>query len=217
MGFYFQDDFWEGVQYLPENQKKDYVFGIVSYYFTLEEPDLKREAMGQFVGVRSRVRSARLEADKKKKQRDKSRTSNGTNSGTNPGQTAGQNADNSRTNSGTCLNKDGEGELEGTSNEVPDINSAERIPYTTIIEYLNQKTGKSYRASSANSKSHIKARWNEGFRLEDFKAVIDAKVKDWAKDPKMDKYLRPQTLFGSKFEAYLNEKPRGGNSYAKYD
>ena len=40
---------------------------------------------------------------------------------------------------------------------------------------------------------------------DDFKKVIDVKSLEWNKDPKMCKYLRPETLFGNKFEGYLNE------------
>lgn len=53
---------------------------------------------------------------------------------------------------------------------------------------------------------HIHARWEDGFRLEDFKMVISKKSKGWKDDPEMSKYLRPSTLFGTKFESYLNEK-----------
>ena len=47
---------------------------------------------------------------------------------------------------------------------------------------------------------------SEGFTVEDFKTVIHKKAKQWMDDPKMIKFLRPETLFGSKFEGYLNEK-----------
>ena len=57
------------------------------------------------------------------------------------------------------------------------------------------------------NKTLIKARWSEGFRLDDFKHVIDTTVKDWS-GTKYEKYLRPETLFGSKFEGYLNQAPR---------
>ena len=52
----------------------------------------------------------------------------------------------------------------------------------------------------------IKARFNEGFTLDDFKKVIDIKVKEWLDDKRMCQYLRPETLFGNKFEGYLNQK-----------
>ena len=54
----------------------------------------------------------------------------------------------------------------------------------------------------------IKARLNEGFKLEDFKIVIDNKCSEWLNDKKMNQYLRPDTLFGTKFESYLNQKPK---------
>ena len=82
----------------------------------------------------------------------------------------------------------------------------DHAPYQEILDYLNGKIGTSYRASSKATQRLIKARSNEGFEVEDFKRVIDNKVASWGKDPKMSQYLRPNTLFGTKFEAYLNEQ-----------
>lgn len=81
----------------------------------------------------------------------------------------------------------------------------DQVPYKEIIDYLNQKTNSKYRSSGAKTKSLIKARVNEGFKLDDFKKVIDIKTSQWINDPKMKKFLRPETLFGTKFEGYLNE------------
>lgn len=82
----------------------------------------------------------------------------------------------------------------------------DHAPYQEILDYLNSKIGTSYRASSKTTQRLIKARSNEGFDVEDFKRVIDNKISSWGKDPKMSQYLRPNTLFGTKFEAYLNEQ-----------
>lgn len=79
-----------------------------------------------------------------------------------------------------------------------------------IVAYLNAKTGKSYKASSKHSASLIKARLSEGFSVEDFKRVIDNKVADWKPRKDMEIYLRPETLFGTKFEGYLNENRGDG-------
>lgn len=75
-----------------------------------------------------------------------------------------------------------------------------------IIDYLNIQTDKNYKHSTKRTKSLVQARLKEGFTLEDFKTVIDNKVKVWKNDPAMDMYLRPETLFSTKFEGYLNEK-----------
>lgn len=79
-------------------------------------------------------------------------------------------------------------------------------PYKEIIEYLNQRTGKKYKHTSKATQRHINARIAEGFSLEDFKRVIDWKVNDWM-GTEMEKFLRPETLFGTKFEGYLNAAP----------
>jgi uncharacterized phage protein (TIGR02220 family) len=93
------------------------------------------------------------------------------------------------------------------SNSEPEPKQHEQIPYQKIVEYLNEKTGKQYRHTTPKTRELIKARWNEGFTLDDFKKVIDNKTLEW-KDTEFDNYLRPQTLFSNKFEAYLNEDPK---------
>lgn len=80
------------------------------------------------------------------------------------------------------------------------------IPVKEIITYLNEKTGKSFLPTTKDTVRHIKARINEGHSLDDFFSVIDTMTTKWRGDPKMVDYLRPQTLFGTKFESYLNTK-----------
>ncbi len=84
-------------------------------------------------------------------------------------------------------------------------------PYKEIIDYLNEKIKTHYLPTTPKTQTFIRARWREGFHLDDFKKVIDKKCNEWLKDSKMRRYLRPETLFGTKFESYLNEKPRGAN------
>lgn len=83
--------------------------------------------------------------------------------------------------------------------------------YIYIVEYLNSKANKNYKHTSKATQRHIDARLNENYTIEDFKNVIDIKVSHWLGDPKMEMYLRPETLFGNKFEGYLNEKIRTGS------
>ena len=84
---------------------------------------------------------------------------------------------------------------------------SDKVPYKEIIDYLNQKLGTHYLPKSKDSRKAIHARWAEGYRLEDFKTVIDNMIERWGKDAKMSDYLRPITLFSPKFESYLNLKP----------
>ena len=83
--------------------------------------------------------------------------------------------------------------------------AGEPIPYKEIIDYLNLKVNANYRSSTRKTKELIKARFNEGFTINDFKTVIDKKTIEWINDNKFKVYLRPETLFGTKFESYLNQ------------
>lgn len=75
-----------------------------------------------------------------------------------------------------------------------------------VIEYLNSKLGTKYRYSTASIQKHIKARISEGATFEDFRTVIDKKYDEWM-GTEFAKFLRPETLFGSKFHQYLNQIP----------
>lgn len=83
--------------------------------------------------------------------------------------------------------------------------SSTAYPYRDVIDYLNQQTGKHYKSTTKKNQTVIRARSDEGFNLDDFKKVIDNKVAEW-KGTDMEKYLRPETLFGTKFEGYLNQQ-----------
>ena len=80
-------------------------------------------------------------------------------------------------------------------------------PFTKdVIDYLNLKTGSNYKHTTKATLKYINARYKEGFSLDDFKRVIDTKTKQWINDPKFKKFLRPETLFSTHFEGYLNEQ-----------
>ena len=81
-----------------------------------------------------------------------------------------------------------------------------------VVRYLNERLATNYRPAALGTCKLVAARENEGFGLDDFKAVIDTKAADWLHDDRMRLFLRPETLFSNKFEGYLNQarlpKPR---------
>lgn len=97
-----------------------------------------------------------------------------------------------------------------TINNDNNDNNDNKYIYSSIIEYLNEKTGKSFKSTTKKTQSCIHARLAEGFTEEDFKAVIDKKCAEWIGNKKMEQYLRPETLFGTKFESYLNANVKKG-------
>lgn len=95
------------------------------------------------------------------------------------------------------------------NNVIEPVKEAEKINYEKIVNRLNELSGASYWHDSKNTRSLIKARFNEGFTENDFMIVIEKMCYLWNKEPKkgekdMRLYLRPSTLFGNKFEQYLN-------------
>jgi uncharacterized phage protein (TIGR02220 family) len=103
-----------------------------------------------------------------------------------------------------------------TSENTTEINKND-IPFKEIINYLNAKTHSSYKATTKKTRELIHARWIEGFTLADFQRVIDLKAAEWKDDPYWSQFLRPVTLFGPKFESYLNQKSGAANLDEGFD
>lgn len=85
-------------------------------------------------------------------------------------------------------------------------------PTEEVVNHLNHKLGTKYKPTTQATRKLVKARLKEGFTVEDMKLVIDKKAAEWGGNPKMAQFLRPDTLFGNKFEGYLNAK----NPYTGY-
>ena len=83
-----------------------------------------------------------------------------------------------------------------------------------VIEYLNKKTGRSFRTTTETNRKPIRNRLKEGFTVDDCKKVIDKKYAEWhgvefSNGNMGDNYLTPGTLFRAKnFERYLNESSK---------
>lgn len=92
--------------------------------------------------------------------------------------------------------------------------SKEPDPTEEVIDHLNQRAGTHYKATTANTRKLIKARLREGFTVDEIKLVIDKKCAEWLNNPAMQGYLRPETLFGNKFEGYLNSQAVSRNDMA---
>lgn len=129
----------------------------------------------------------------------------------------GQNADKRPPELELELELELEKELE-KKKKIKDMSSKpDKIPYAKIINHLNAKANKNFRSNTGATKKLIDARYNEGFTLDNFFTVIDKKVAEW-QGTDMETYLQPSTLFGNKFDNYLNQVIKttqtGGNGSA---
>lgn len=74
-----------------------------------------------------------------------------------------------------------------------------------VIAFLNEKAGRNFDGNGANAQ-HVIARLKDGETIEDMRAVVAKKCREWRGDPKMDAYLRPETLFNrTKYASYKGE------------
>lgn len=115
-----------------------------------------------------------------------------------------QDSEKSERASKTAAKGQANGQQKGNTVTINNINN-KHIIY--IVGLLNEKAGTHYKPTSAKTKRLITARLNEGFEVSDFEKVIDNKCSDWM-GTEWEQYLRPETLFGTKFENYLNAPKR---------
>ncbi len=104
--------------------------------------------------------------------------------------------------------------------EADEAKNLRKLEIDESLTYLNQKAGANFKLSTKAHRKFISGRIIEGATVQDLKAVIDLKVREWSNDTKMSKYLRPETLFGpTKFDGYLSETKRAQSAIPtlKYD
>ena len=109
-------------------------------------------------------------------------------------------------------------ELEKVQTNKIDINDTDNNNIKSIcqevITYLNKVTKKNFNKNTAGHHKYIKARLKEGYELKDFKHVINVMAATWM-GTDYERYLQPQTLFGNKFDSYLNRSmPNNVRSFA---
>jgi len=82
----------------------------------------------------------------------------------------------------------------------------EKIDYQSILDYLNKITGRKFELTES-FKHKVNGRLKDGYKIEDFKKVIDNMTHKW-KGGEFEQYLQPDTLFSTKFDGYLNMLPK---------
>ena len=102
----------------------------------------------------------------------------------------------------------GMGSVEQTSAPTNNVLTTVKTLCISIINDLNEVLGTDYKTASKTNEGLIKARLDDGFTLENFKTVHRKMLRAWGTDDKMAKYLRPLTLYGPKFESYLNQQEK---------
>lgn len=231
MGMVIHDDFWAAAQAMPEKQRAPFIYAIVEYRFTGKEPQGSPAWLPTFLVLKGRLDMGDEKSERARKAAN-ARWGNRPGNGDAAADAAARAQDDAQARTGAYADADAVANADADADAHADASSCGNaeveveyienplIPFSEIVHALNDAAGTRYRASSAKTRSLIHARWAEGYRLPDFLAVIDTMAAEWKDDPKMDKYLRPSTLFSPKFEDYVNHSPKarkGADGYDEYD
>ena len=75
------------------------------------------------------------------------------------------------------------------------------------IDAFNAETGSDYRWGGGGRLAlDLRRMFDAGRTIDDARAVVRRKRDEWRGSKRMAQHIRPETLFGEKFESYLNEK-----------
>lgn len=225
MGMVIHDDFWAAAQAMPEKQRAPFIYAIVEYRFTGKEPQGSPAWLPTFLVLKGRLDMGDEKSERARKAAN-ARWGNRPGNGDAAADAAARAQDDAQARAGAYADADADAHADASSCGNAEVEVEDEyienplIPFSEIVHALNDAAGTRYRASSAKTRRLIHARWAEGYRLPDFLAVIDTMAAEWKDDPKMDKYLRPSTLFSPKFEDYVNRSPKarkGADGYDEYD
>lgn len=181
-------EYYDLITLLSEKEQANVLLAMVKYVFDGEEFTLTDRENKVFINLKRPL-------DKSK---SKSQNANKTKSNQNQNEIETKSKEDTHHDVNVYVN----------NNVLEDKGYGEKKPFEEIINYLNQKTNSHYKFNSKTTQTKINARLNEGYKLDDFIAVIDKKYAEW-KGTEFEQYLCPETLFGTKFEKYLNQKTSG--------
>ena len=189
--FTFFKNYYEVIKELPKEDKRDILESIVDYVFEDKTPNLTGLKKGIWQLIQRPIDISKRNGSNKSKKN-------------------GEQMENKSKKNGEQMEKECSDLSISISNSCSNIlenkGCGEKKPFKEIIDYLNQKANTHFKYNSKTTQSKINARLNEGYVLDDFIAVIDKKFNEW-NNTEFEQYLCPETLFGPKFEKYLNQKP----------
>lgn len=209
----FYRSFYEALRDLDNNTKAILYDAIFDYGLNFKEPELTGIAKTVFTLIRPQLDANIRKFDNGSKGGRPTKeepTENLNETKEEPKQN--QRISKTKANVNVNANDNGNGNSNEKENVVlpPSLSSLDQKiakAHETVIPYLNKLTGKSFKPDTAATKKLIAARVKDGHGWQAFKTVMDGRFAAWSNDPKMREYLRPETLFGSKFESYLNASP----------
>lgn len=194
--FTFFKNYYEVIKELPKEDKRDILEAIVDYVFEDKIPNLTGLKKGIWQLIQRPIDISKRNGSNKSKRNGEQMENKSKKNGK---KMENKCSDLSISISSSISNS--------CSNILENKGYGEKKPFKEVIDYLNKKIGSNFKPTSKTTQNKINARLNEGYNLDDFIAVIDKKCDEW-RGTEFEQYLCPETLFGTKFEKYLNQKSK---------
>lgn len=188
-GFFVQEDYWLAVRGCSKKVQGEVIGALVRLFFEGEDSaeSLKGTSQSLYYAMRERVLIART----------KSNARGGNQKGDQKGD---QNP--------ILLAK--------SESEISTYNSPLSTPQPTkesptpralfigeALKVFTEVTGRACLIPSAEVSFDLTKIFDAGYSIDDVRMVCEQQQAEWGADPKRQKWLRPHTLFGEKFEGYL--------------
>lgn len=194
-GFFVQEDFWLAVRGCSRKVQGEVMGALALLFFEGEDSaeSLKGTSQSLYYAMRERVLIART----------KSNARGGDQKGNQKGdQKVDQNPI-------LLAKSESESEISTYSSPIsaPQPTKGAPTPRALFIgealKVFTEVTGRACLIPSAEVSFDLTKIFDAGYSIDDVRMVCEQQQAEWGADPKRQKWLRPHTLFGEKFEGYL--------------
>lgn len=222
MAMWIQDDFWEAAQAMPQKQRAPFLYAVMVYGFTGEEPKGSPAWLPTFLVIKQRIELSNQKSAKGKAMADarwaKSRARASAETAAQASSQHMQQHDASTCTSictddaTACDTRNAESEREILEGDTP-LNP----PYAwQCLAELNEALGTSY-TSMPPKCSQTLERFEGTYTLAEVRQMIEYKRDEWQKT-RFKNYLTPNTLFSlDHFEQYMNQSRSSAAERSEYE
>lgn len=186
-GFFVQEDFWLAVRGCSRKVQGEVMGALALLFFEGEDSAecLKGTSQSLYYAMRERVLIARTKSNAR--------------------------GGNQKVDQNPILLAKSESESEistyNTPISTPQPNKEAPTPRALFIgealKVFTEVTGRACLIPSAEVSFDLTKIFDAGYSIDDVRMVCEQQQAEWGADPKRQKWLRPHTLFGEKFEGYL--------------
>lgn len=194
-GFFVQEDYWLAVRACSKKVQGEVMGALARLFFEGEDSaeSLKGTSQSLYYAMRERVLIART----------KSTARGGDQKGN---QKVDQKVDQ---NPILLAKSESESEISTYSSPISAPQPTKGVPTPRALfigealKVFTEVTGRACLIPSAEVSFDLTKIFDAGYSIDDVRMVCEQQQAEWGADPKRQKWLRPHTLFGEKFEGYL--------------